>query len=330
MTKPSNAYLAHGSVSSDLAKQVSEILKLPLHNDEIKAFPSGERYFRYAESVRGKHVLILQSLAQTGSTSVNDALVELVIMIDAARRGSAAEITVVSPYLAYMRQDRKAKGREPISAAATINLLQATGAHRLVSIDMHSAQSQGVFDGPFDHLTAEPLIFEALRKRISVNTDQFIIVSPDGGRAKTAEMYAELLGLQVVHIPKTRDKDDSSVLKRPDVIEGARQKWCILIDDLIDTAGTLLTAAETLRSSGSLGVIAAATHGLLSGPALERLQSSAITELYITDTVPVETTKDRLGDMLTVIPCAPMLAAALEAIVSGGSVSHIFKGRNYY
>ncbi len=323
-------YITTGSVDRPLAERIANKMGLDLNDDDIKVFPSGERYFRYVESVRGKHVLIIQSLTASKTGSVNDALLELVLMIDAARRSSAAEITVVSPYLAYMRQDRKARGREPISAAAVINLLQTTGAHRLVSVDMHSAQTQAVFDGPFDHLTAEGIIRKALKKRISDAYDNFVVVSPDGGRAKVAEQYAQLLDLEVVHIPKKRDVRDSATIHRPNSVEGVEGKTCILIDDMIDTAGTLVSAAETLNASGARGVIAAATHGLLSGPAIKRIQNSAITELFVTDTLPQEDHKALLGTMLTVIQTAPMTAAALEAIVAGGSVLQLFEGRNYH
>jgi ribose-phosphate pyrophosphokinase len=323
-------YITTGSVDRPLAQRIAYQLGLTLNDDEIKIFPSGERYFRYVESVRGKHVLIIQSLVQSSTGSVNDALLELILMIDAARRASASEITVVSPYLAYMRQDRKARGREPISAAAVINLLQATGAHRLVSVDMHSAQTQAVFDGPFDHLTAEKIIYKALKERINGNTRDFVVVSPDGGRAKTAEMYAQLLEIDVEHIPKKRDRTNSAAIYRPDTVDGVEGKNCILIDDMIDTAGTLVSAAATLQASGAKSVIAVATHGLLSDPAIERIKESAITELFITDTLPTEEVKNQLGDTLRIIPSAEMIASSLTAIVSGGSLLQIFEDRNYY
>jgi len=322
-------YLATGQTHSHLAVSTATYMGITLHEDELKTFPSGERYFRFGKSVRGKHVLLVQSLASTDQGSVNDSLMELMLMVDAARRGSAQEITVVTPYMAYMRQDRKAKGREPISAATVINMLQGVGAHRLVSVDMHSAQTQAVFDGPFDHLTAEGLIRNTLMERIGKDKDAYAIVSPDGGRAKIAEHYADTLDVDVIHVPKSRSRKDSSIISRPDVVPGIEGKTAILIDDLIDTAGTLISAAETLKNSGANGVIAAATHGLFSGPALERLPDSAITELIVTDTIPMDHATHALGKQLTVLPCAPMLAAALSAIITGKSVSRQFQGRNY-
>ncbi len=322
-------YLASGSTHPNLAKQVAKEMGVDFHNDDIKVFPSGERYFRFADSIRGKHALLVQSLVSTDAGTVNDSLLELIVMIDAARRGSAKEITVVTPYMAYMRQDRKARGREPISAAAVINSLQMTGAHRLVSIDMHSAQTQAVFDGPFDHLVAEGLIREALAKKINKNYQAYIVVSPDGGRARMAEQYAEMLNVELIHMPKSRSRNNSAEIERPDFINDVSDKHCILIDDMIDTAGTLVSAAETLEKSGAKSVIAAATHGVLSDPARQRLKSPSVTELLLTDTTPLEKFKKDLGNKLTIIPTAPMIAAALTAIIEGRSVSAIFEGRNY-
>lgn len=321
-------YLTSGSVHKGLAQQIAEQMGVELHDDEIKVFPSGERYFRYGDSVRGKHVLIIQSLVASESGSVNDALLELILMIDAARRASAHEITVAMPYMAYMRQDRKAIGREPISAAAVINMLQATGADRLVSVDMHSAQTQAVFDGPFDHLTAEGAIRNALEDRVSADPDSHVVVSPDGGRAKTSEIYADALGIDVVHMPKKRDKQNGDIT-HPDFIEDVKDKNCILIDDMIDTAGTIVSAANTLSQSGAKSVVVAATHGVLSDPAIERLSGSSITELILTDTIPMDTFKAALGEKLSVISTAPILASSLEAIVTRDSLLQIFEGRNY-
>lgn len=318
-----------GSTHPDLARQTAKSLGTELDSIELRRFPNTELYVRYLESIRDDHIIIIQSLAAHGDFSINDALVELILMIDAAKRASASEITVVMPYMAYSRQDRKAKGREPISAAAIINALQGAGASRLVSIDMHSAQTQAVFDGPFDHLTAEGEIRDALKTYMKDNPDHYVVVSPDGGRAKTAEHYAENLGIDVVYVPKTRSRSDSSKISRPDSIPGVDGSVCILIDDMIDTAGTLVTAAETLKNSNAKKVIAATTHGIFSHPALERLQKSVIDDLFATNTLPLDTAREKLGGKLHEITIAPMLARAIEAIISGESVSDIFQGNNY-
>jgi ribose-phosphate pyrophosphokinase len=325
----SRVYLASGESHTGLAQATADQMGIELGDDVRKTFASGEKYFRYGKSIRGMHLLAMQSLVQTSHGSVNDSLMELMVMIDAARRGSAAEITVVMPYMAYGRQDRKAQGREPISAATVINMLQSAGANRLVSVDMHSPQTQAVFDGPFDHLTAEGLIRKSLRKRTEQNPEEFVIVSPDGGRQKVAEHYAAQLNLDVAHIPKSRSRKDSSVISRPHDIEGVHGRTAILIDDMIDTAGTLVSAADTLQNSGANGVIAMATHGLFSDPALERLKNSAITEMAVVDTIPLYNAQEALGDRLTVISSAPMLASALAAIATNGSVSKLFHGENY-
>ena len=318
-----------GSSHPNIALKTAENLNISLSEIELRQFPNTEMYVRYNESIRHNHIVIIQSLVANNSYSVNDALMELVLMIDAARRASATEITVVMPYMAYSRQDRKAKGREPISAAAVVNILQSAGANRLVSVDMHSAQTQAVFNGPFDHLTAEGAIRDSIKEYIDNNPDDYIVVSPDGGRAKVAEHYAEQIGVDVAYVPKTRSKSNSGVILRPDSIPGVENSVCILIDDMIDTAGTLISAATTLKNSGAKKVIAATTHGIFSDPALERLSGPQIDVLFATDTVPLDKAKEVLGDKLHEISIAPVLALAIEAIVSGGSVSDIFQGHNY-
>ena len=318
-----------GSSHPDIAHRTADQLGISLGGIELRQFPNSEMYSRYNESIRGDHIVIIQSLAANNDLSVNDALMELVLMIDAARRASAAEITVIMPYMAYSRQDRKAKGREPISAAAVVNILQSAGANRLVSVDMHSAQTQAVFNGPFDHLTAEGIIRDSLKDYLTDNPDDYVVVSPDGGRAKVAEHYAEQIGIEVVHVPKTRSRSDSSLISRPDSIPGVENKVCILVDDMIDTAGTLLSAAETLKKSGAKKVIAATTHGIFSDPALERLSGPGIDIVFATDTVPLDKAKAALGNKLHEVSIAPVLALAIKAIISGDSVSDIFQGHNY-
>lgn len=323
-----NIYLASGSTHPKLAEDIATFMGLELGLVERKQFPNTEQYVRYGNSVRGLHVFIIQALAASGGRSVNDSLMELMLMVDAARRSSASEITVVAPYMAYSRQDRKARGREPISAATVIQMLQGAGADRLVSVDMHSPQTQAAFYGPFDHLMAEPLIREALEDRVKDNRTDFVVVSPDGGRAKVAEDYAEKLNVDVVHMPKSRDVNDSSKISRPDFIDEVEGRTCLLIDDMIDTAGTLVSAAEALKNSGASRIIVAASHGLFSSPALERLRDAAIDEVIITDTVPHDDVEAILGDRLTILPSAPVIGRALSEIATHGSVSRMFNDLN--
>ena len=330
---PDDLYIVTGTVHPKLAEDTVRAMGLELGPLNTKRFANSEMYVQYAASVRGKHVIIIQTFAHDykRNLSVNDALMETMLLIDAAMRSSAREITVVIPYLGYSRQDRKAKGREPISAAVVTHMLQTAGANRLVTIDMHSPQVQGTFHGPFDHLVAERLILEGLRAEMGDRDPElFAIVSPDTGRAKDSERAANALGIRLRHLQKTRDRRDSSKLIRPKRLQGVEGRICFMTDDMIDTAGTLITAAETLRKSGATGVIASATHALLADPAIERLQSDAIDKLIVTDTVPVDYAQKVLGDKLVVLPVAPLIATALHEIATGGSVSDLFEGRNYF
>jgi ribose-phosphate pyrophosphokinase len=323
-----NIFIASGSTHPELAEGIASFMGIDLGIVERKQFPNTEQYVRYGDSVRGDHVFAIQALAASRGSSVNDSLMELILMVDAAKRASASEITVVAPYMAYSRQDRKAKGREPISAATVIRMLQSAGADRLVSIDMHSPQTQATFNGPFDHLTAEPLIRAALKERVSGDHDGFVVVSPDGGRAKAAEHYASRLKLDVVHMPKSRDRNDSSKITRPSHIEDVDGRTSFLIDDMIDTAGTLVSAAEALKNSGASRIVVAATHGLFSSPALERLRNSPIDEILVTDTVPTDEARAALGERLHVLSSAQMIARAIGEIATNGSVSKMFKDQN--
>ncbi len=322
--------LASGSTHVPLAQATADLMGIAMCNVERKTFPNSETYIRYGESVRGKQVFIMQSLAADSGKSVNDSFMEMLIMVDAAKRASASEVTVIAPYLAYSRQDRKARGREPISAATIIRALQSAGADRLVSVDMHSAQTQATFNGPFDHLTAEPLIKAALEEIIDGHNEEYVVVSPDGGRAKAAEDYAEALGVEIVHMVKGRDREDSSKIVRPHTVAGVDGKICLIIDDIIDTAGTLVSAAETLQRSGAKGVITCATHGLFSEPALERLKNAPIDRIIVTDSTPLDIPKKSLGDKLQVLSIASLLASAIVEIGTRGSVSKIFNDRNYH
>lgn len=322
-------YIASGSTHPELAVATAEAMGLKLGALEHKQFPDTELYVRYGESVRGDHVFAFQTHAARPEHSINDSIQELLLMVDAAKRASAREITAVIPHFAYSRQDRKAKGREPISAAVVAKQLAVVGADRIVSVDLHSPQTQATFDGPFDHLTAEPLLRKQLKKRIKGDREGFVIVAPDSGRAKTAEHYSQALKIDVVNMSKSRDKKDSSKIVRPHKVDEVDGKICFLIDDMIDTAGTLVSAAETLRNSGAVKVFAAATHGLFSDPAIERIKNAPIDEVLVTDTVPMNIAQTELGDKLKVISIATLVGKALTQIAIHGSVSEIFHDQNY-
>lgn len=323
-------YIASGSVNPKLAEGIARSMGTEVGKTENKKFSNGEMYVRLNESTRGKHFLAIQSLAECNGLTVNDSLLELMIMVDAAKRASASEITAVVPYLAYSRQDRKARGREPISAAVITRMLKGVGVDRMVSVDLHSAQTQATFDGPFDHLTAEPLITSALRGVIGDNSSEFVIVSPDGGRAKESEYYAGEFDLEVKHMLKSRDRRNPSEIRRPERIDDVDEKTVLVVDDMLDTARTLVSASESLKNSGAKKVMVSATHGLFSSPALEILADAPIDKIMVTDTVPQDESKEALGSRLEVLPSAQMIGRALIEIIRHGSVSSIFDDRNHH
>ncbi|MCL2452012.1 ribose-phosphate diphosphokinase, partial [Candidatus Saccharibacteria bacterium] len=220
-----------GGVYPELAAKVAEILSRPLVELELKRFANGERYVHFEESVRKRDLFVVQSFAECNGYTLNDALIETLLIVDAAKRASADWVTLVMPILPYARQDRKARNREPISVAVVIRILAEIGVNRIVTIDLHSAQTQAIFGRPFDHLTAQPLIRERLAEIIGKNKSDFIMVSPDTGRAKETEQYADELGVKLVHMPKSRDHEDSSKLRRPDKIAGVAGKNCVIVDD---------------------------------------------------------------------------------------------------
>lgn len=319
--------LISGSVFPELARETAREMKFELTPVDTKKFANDETYVRIGDSVRGDKVFIIQSMASRGRQSLNDSFVETLLLVDAAKRASAAEITVVMPYMAYGRQDRKAKGREPISAATVINALQGAGADRLVSIDMHSAQTQAVFDGPFDHLTAVPNLIEALKKEIAGDvTDDVVVVAPDAGRVKEAEEYAEALGTTALHIPKSRSDEG---VKHRHGIEMLDNKVAIITDDMIDTAGTLVSAVSVVKAAGARRIIVAATHGILSDPALERLDKAPIDKIIVTNSIENSNAQTALGDRLRIVSISRLLADGITRIASGDSVSEMFGGKNY-
>jgi ribose-phosphate pyrophosphokinase len=317
--------LYSGRAHLPLAERIAAQLGIELGEANLVDFPSGEVRCRLGENVRGADVFIIQTHARNEEQSVNDVIMEQLIMIDAAKRASAKRITAVMPYYGYARQDRKSKGREPITAKLVADLFTAAGVDRLMSVDLHSGQIQGYFNGPVDHLTAMPVLLEHLRA--NANGD-YVIVAPDTGRTKVAEQAANSLNVDVAAIYKRRSKDKISEVEArgvmgEDVIAG---KLCVLIDDMIDTAGTICTAAEVLLAKGASEVWAMATHGVLSGPAIDRLKNSALHKVVVTDSLPIPSEKQ--FDKLEVVSVAGVIAQTIGAVFEDRSVSEIFGGAN--
>lgn len=287
---------------------------------ELGNFANGEINVHILESVRGDDVFVVQSHCG----NVNDAIMEQAIIIDAAKRASAASITAVCPFFAYARQDRKASGREPISARLVVDILSNAGADRIVSMDLHAGQIQGFMDGPFDHLIARPLFVDYIKQHFSM-TD-LVIVSPDAGRVKSAERYSSSLGCEMAIVHKQRSMKQRNTVEARHLIGNVTGKTCILVDDMVDTAGTLCAAAKIVAEHGAKEVYGLATHGLFSGPAKQRINESVLQSVITTDTLP----QDPSFTKHTALPIAPVFARAIQAIYSGDSVSALFDGHNQY
>jgi ribose-phosphate pyrophosphokinase len=315
-------HLVAGRANLPLAEEIARRLDEPLGDANVAEFANGELHCRFGESVRGTDVFIIQSHASTPEMSVNDALMEQLIMVDAAKRASAKRITAVCPFFGYARQDRKSEGREPITAKLVADMFAAAGADRLISVDLHSGQIQGFFDGPVDHLTAMPVLVE----RLAAMGDELVVVSPDAGRVKVAERYANLLHADLAIVHKRRVKGMRNTVEALDVVGEVDGRVCVLIDDMIDTAGTIVAAADQLRDKGASEVVAACTHGVFSGPAMDRLKNSSISKLFVTDTLPLG--DDRRLDSMEVLSVAGIVADAIDAVFEDTSVSEIFGGAN--
>ncbi|NEG70258.1 ribose-phosphate diphosphokinase [Bifidobacterium choloepi] len=314
-----NLILVTGRAHPKLAADVADQLGIDVLETTAYDFANGEMYVRYTESVRGADVFVLQS----HSNPVNQAIMEQLIMIDALKRASARSITAICPLLGYSRQDKKHRGREPISCRLVFDLLKTAGADRIMTVDLHAAQSQGFFDGPVDHLIAMPVLVDYIRDRFADRLDNVAVVSPDAGRIRVAEQWAARLGggpLAFVH--KTRDitRPNQAVANR--VVGDVVGKDCVLVDDLIDTAGTIVGACKVLREAGAKSVTVVATHGVLSGPAVERLKNCGADEVVLTDTVPIP--EEKRWPELTVLSIAPLLASAVKAVFEDGSVAELF------
>jgi ribose-phosphate pyrophosphokinase len=311
--------LAAGRSSPELAHEIAEHLGTGLAEVEISEFANGEIYVRFGENVRGADVFILQ----THSEPINQQIMEQLIMIDAAKRASAKRISAVIPFYGYSRQDKKSRGREPITARLIADLLIVAGADRVLSVDLHTDQIQGFFDRPVDHLTAQPLLTEYFKERFEGDV---VVVSPDAGRVRVAEKFAGRLHAPLAILHKRRRTDMRNISETLEVVGEVKGQRCVLVDDMVDTAGTITGGAEALMKFGAEEVYACATHAVLSDPAIDRIKNSAIQELVVTNTVPIPPEK-RL-DNITVISIAPTVAATILAVFEDKSVSEIFQGEN--
>ena len=313
--------LLSGRAHPQLAENIAAELGTELIPTDAYDFANGETYVRFGESVRGADAFLIQS----HPAPINQWVMEQLIMIDSLKRASARSITVVSPFYPYARQDKKHRGREPISARLIADLYKTAGADRLMSVDLHTAQIQGFFDGPVDHLMAIPLLAEHVRSVVDV--ENVTVVSPDTGRVRVAEQWTELLGgcpLAFVH--KTRDITRPNQATSKEVVGQIEGRTCVLIDDMIDTGGTISGAVQVLRERGAKDVIIAATHAVFSDPAVERLSTCGALEVVVTDTLPVP--PEHQFENLTVLSIAPLIARAIQEVFEDGSVTSLFDGRS--
>lgn len=316
----SRLMLFSGSANPDLGAEVADLLGVPLGKLEHSTFANGEIYARPKQSVRGADCFVIQS----HSSPINDHIMEQLITIDALHRASARRITAVMPFYGYSRQDKKGLPREPISARLMGDLFMTAGADRLVSVDLHAGQLQGFITKPFDHLTAIPIITDYLREALEGPT---AVISPDAGGVKRAEKYARRLDASVAFIYKRRDPLDHNESTAIDISGQVEGRHAVIVDDIIDTAGTVCNAAEMVKDKGATSVRIAATHGIMSAPALDRIKNSPIDELIVTNTLPVSGDVASL-DNVAVLSISPILAEALQAIFMDSSVSEIFLGDN--
>ncbi len=310
--------LVSGRAHPQLAIEIAEELGSPLVPTDARTFANGELYARFDESVRGCDAFVIQS----HTNPINEWLMEQLIMVDALKRASAKRITVVAPFYPYSRQDKKGRGREPISARLVADLFKVAGADRIMSVDLHAAQIQGFFDGPVDHLFAMPVLLEHFQERLDPET--LTVVSPDMGRARVADIWSDRLGAPLAIIHKRRDPLVPNQVSVHDIVGDVNGRWCLLVDDMIDTGRTIAKAAEALKNNGAKGVTIAATHAIFSDPAVEVLSSDFIDSVVVTDTLPIP--EDKRFDKLTILPIAPLIARAIHEVFEDGSVTSMFDG----
>jgi len=312
--------LFSGRAHPELAAEVAAFLGVELVPTRAIAYANSEIYVRYEESVRGADAFVIQSHC----APVNEWMMEQLIMVDALKRASAKRITVVSPFYPYARQDKKHLGREPISARLMADLYKAAGADRVMSVDLHAAQIQGFFDGPVDHLWGLPVLANYVKEKY--DTSQMVVVSPDAGRVRLADLWTDRLGCPLAIIHKRHDTEVANQVKVHEVVGDVKGKVCLLVDDMIDTAGTICQAAEALLDHGASKVITAATHPVFSGPAVERLNDSCFDEIIVTNTLPIQVSAPI--ENLTVLSIAPLIGEAIKEVFEDGSVTRLFGGQS--
>ncbi len=310
--------IVSGRAHPQLAIDVAAELDADLVHTDARTFANGEIYARYDESVRGCDAFVIQS----HTNPINEWLMEQLIMVDALKRASAKRITVVSPFYPYARQDKKGRGREPISARLVADLYKAAGADRIMSVDLHAAQIQGFFDGPVDHLFAMPVLLEHFKKLLDPAT--LTVVSPDMGRVRVADIWSDKLGAPLAIIHKRRDPLVPNQVSVHEIVGEVNGRVCLIVDDMIDTGRTIVKAADALKAAGATKVVVAATHAIFSDPASELLQSASIDSVVVTDTLPIPEAKR--FSTLTILPIAPLLARAIHEVFDDGSVTSMFDG----
>ena len=305
---------AHPQLAIDIAQELGSDL---VHTD-ARTFANGEIYARFDESVRGCDVFVIQS----HTNPINEWVMEQLIMVDALKRASAKRITVVAPFYPYARQDKKGRGREPISARLIADLFKAAGADRIMSVDLHAAQIQGFFDGPVDHLFAMPVLLEHFRAKLDQAT--LTVVSPDMGRVRVADIWSDKLGAPLAIIHKRRDPLVPNRVSVHEIVGEVDGRVCLIVDDMIDTGRTIAKAADALKKAGALKVVVAATHAIFSDPATTLLQNECIDSVVVTDTLPIP--EEKRFPTLTILPIAPLIARAIHEVFDDGSVTSLFDG----
>jgi ribose-phosphate pyrophosphokinase len=314
--------LFSGRAHPELSQEIADELGEPLSEIKISRFASTEVYVRADSSVRGADVFVIQ----THCAPVNETIMEQLVMIDAMKRASAKRITAVIPYYGYSRQDKKTLSREPISGKLVADLLSTAGADRVVSVDLHSGQIQGFFDFPFDHLTAMPLLEDYFQEEVGIPGHDLVVVAPDTGRVKVAERLAIHLNADLAFIYKRRSRTEAHKIDALGLVGEVQGRPCLVVDDMIDTGGTMVKGAEVLAEKGAGEIYIGATHGLFSGKAIQKLEEAPIKQVVVTNTVPIP--EEKRIEKLTVLSIAPIIASALRAVFEDSSVSEIFHGEN--